>query len=202
MSAAPNFCPMSVTPDVLEKAQAEYEKPEVREFARLASLQEAECFEKLPEGRRTKNPRIVELIEFSRKLGYKRLGLAFCGGLSYEAKLLTEILEASGFEVISARCKVGGVIKETIGIRPEQKIGAPESREPMCNPITQAEILNNAQVDLAIMLGLCIGHDVLFIRYCKVPLTVFAVKDRVTGHNPLAPLYTSNSYYARLKTGI
>jgi uncharacterized metal-binding protein len=47
-------------------------------------------------------------------------------------------------------------------------------------------------------LGLCIGHDTLFIKYCRVPMTVLAVKDRVTGHNPLAALYLSQSYYGRL----
>lgn len=28
-------------------------------------------------------------------------------------------------------------------------------------------------------------------------MTVFAVKDRVTGHNSLAPLYMVNSYYSK-----
>jgi uncharacterized metal-binding protein len=68
----------------------------------------------------------------------------------------------------------------------------------MCNPIAQAEILNSEKVDLAVILGLCIGHDTLFISYCRRPMTVIAVKDRVTGHNPLAPLYTSSTYYAYL----
>ena len=72
----------------------------------------------------------------------------------------------------------------------------------MCNPITQVEVLNAENVDLAIMLGLCIGHDTLFIEYGCVPLTVIAVKDRVTGHNPRAALYLSDSYYARLKTRV
>lgn len=31
------------------------------------------------------------------------------------------------------------------------------------------------------------------------PTTVLAVKDRVTGHNPLAAVYCSNAYYRRLK---
>ncbi|HAA89823.1 MAG TPA: hypothetical protein DCE07_04510 [Peptococcaceae bacterium] len=48
------------------------------------------------------------------------------------------------------------------------------------------------------MLGLCIGHDTPFIKYCQAPVTVLAVKDRVTGHNPLAALYLSSSYYRRL----
>jgi len=202
LDKAPNFCPMKLMPEVVDKAISEYDKPEVREFARLASLQEFECYEQLPDGRRTKNPRILELIQFAQKCGYKKLGLAFCGGLAKEARMLTEILENKGFEVVSVRCKVGATSKERIGIKPEEKIGGPEKWESMCNPITQAEVLNAENVDLAIMLGLCIGHDTLFIKYCRVPMTVIAVKDRVTGHNPLAALYLSDSYYARLKTKV
>jgi uncharacterized metal-binding protein len=194
----PAFCPMRLTPKVIEKSVAEYETPEVKEFARQASLQEFECYERLPDGLRTKNPRILELIQFAQKCGYKKLGLAFCVGLPNEARILTDILENNGFEVVSVCCKVGAIPKESIGIKPEEKIGGADKWESMCNPITQAEILNSEKVDLAIMLGLCIGHDTLFIRYCRVPMTVIAVKDRVTGHNPLAALYTSSTYYARL----
>jgi len=200
LKTTPSYCPMKNMPGIIEKAMAEYDKPEVREFARLASVQEFECYEQTPEGRRTKNPRIVELIQFAHKCGYKKLGLAFCGGLSNEARTLTEILEGNELEVISVRCKVGAIPKEKIGIKPQEKIAGPENYESMCNPIVQAEILNRAKVDLAIMLGLCIGHDTLFIKYCRVPVTVIAVKDRVTGHNPLAALYLSNSYYSRLKS--
>ena len=198
---APNFCPMKVMPDVIERALLEYDRPEIKELARQASIQELECYEHLPEGIRTKNPRILELIEFAHKCGYSRLGLAFCGGLSNEARLLTDILENNGFGVASIMCKAGAVPKERIGIRPDEKIAGPEHWETMCNPIMQAEVLNAEKVDLAIMLGLCIGHDTLFIKYCRVPMTVIAVKDRVTGHNPLAALYLANSpYYGRLMT--
>ena len=192
------FCPMKNLPGVIEKAAAEYARPEVKEFARQASKQEFECYERLPDGLRPKNPRILELIQFARKCGYKKLGLAFCVGLRNEALTLTEILESHGFEVVSVCCKVGAVAKESIGIKPEEKIAGAENWESMCNPIAQAEILNSEKVDLAVMLGLCIGHDTLFIRYCQRPMTVIAVKDRVTGHNPLATLYTSSTYYARL----
>jgi uncharacterized metal-binding protein len=196
---APAFCPMKKQPDVMRAALAEYAKPEVKEFARQASIQEFECYENTPEGRRTKNPRIVELIQFSKKMEYKKLGLAFCTGLSQEAGIVTDILEKAGFEVVSARCKMGAVPKEIIGITQEQKIGGPQSCETMCNPIAQAEIMNTEKVDMAVMLGLCLGHDTLFFQYCKVPVTVLAVKDRVTGHNPLAAIYLSSSYYSRLK---
>jgi len=189
---------MKVMPDVIENAVAEYDKPDVKEFARLASFQEFECYEHTPDGMRTKNPRILELFQFAQKCGYKKLGLAFCAGLANEASILTDMLENKGFEVVSVRCKVGATPKERIGIKAEEKIRGADSWESMCSPIVQAEILNSEKVDLAIMLGLCIGHDTLFIKYCRVPMTVLAVKDRVTGHNPLAALYLSSSYYARL----
>jgi len=189
---------MKLLPEVLEDVKQEYQKTDIKEFARQASIQEFECYEHVDGGLRTKNPRILELIQFAGKNNYKRLGLAFCGGLAYEAGLLTDILENKGFEVVSVCCKVGAQPKESIGIKPVEKISGPDAYESMCNPIAQAEILNAQNVDLAVMLGLCIGHDTLFIRYCKVPMTVIAVKDRVTGHNPLAALYLSSSYYSRL----
>jgi uncharacterized metal-binding protein len=198
----PGYCPMRLMPDVFNQAAAEYDKPPVREFARLASVQEFQCFERLPDGIRAKLPRIEELIQFARKCSYKKLGIAHCGGLSKEAAMLTDILEKNGFDVISVQCKAGAVPKEKIGIRPEEKLAGAENWETMCNPIAQAMIINRAEVDLAIMLGLCIGHDTLFIKYCDVPLTVLAVKDRLLAHNPLAALYLSESYYRRLRNGI
>ncbi len=199
LDKAPAFCPMKLVPEVIETAVAEYARPEVSEFARLASVQEFECYEHTPEGIRTKIPRVEELVQFSRKNGYKRLGIAHCGGLATEARMLTDVLEAKGFQVVSVQCKVGAVPKERLGLTPEQKIAGAASWETMCNPIAQAMILNRADVDLVVMLGLCIGHDTLFIKYCEKPMTVIAVKDRVFGHNPLAALYLSHSYYRRLK---
>jgi uncharacterized metal-binding protein len=193
---------MKLLPEVFARASAEYDRPAVREFARLASVQEFECFERLSDGVRAKLPRIEEIIQFARKCGYKKLGIAHCGGLGKEAAILADILEKNEFEVLSVQCKAGCVPKEHIGIRPEEKIVGPEKWETMCNPIAQAMVVNHARVDLAILLGLCIGHDTLFIKYCDVPLTVLAVKDRVLGHNPLAALYNSHSYYRRLRNGI
>jgi len=202
LEKAPAFCPMKLMPDMYAAAMSEYDKPEVKEFARLASVQEFQCYERLPDGLRTKLPRIEETIQFARKNGYKRLGMAHCAGLAREAGLVAEILENNGFEVVSVQCKTGAVPKERIGVKAGEKIAGPEAWETMCNPIVQAMIINRSKVDMAIMLGLCIGHDTLFIKYCEVPLTVLAVKDRVLGHNPLAALYTSDTYYQRLKNKI
>ncbi|MEJ2739361.1 MAG: DUF1847 domain-containing protein [Dehalococcoidia bacterium] len=200
MESAPPFCPMKLNTDALQKAAKEYRKESVGEFARQASRQESECYERIDGKIRTKIPRIEEIIQFARKVNYKKFGIAFCLGLANEAATLSKIYENNGFEVISVCCKVGGIDKEEIGIKPDEKIELPGSYEPMCNPIAQAEILNAENVDLAIILGLCVGHDTLFMQYCKRPMTTLAVKDRVLAHNPLGALYTSSSvYYGRLQ---
>jgi uncharacterized metal-binding protein len=50
-----------------------------------------------------------------------------------------------------------------------------------------------------VLIGLCVGHDSLFFKHSQAPVTVLVAKDRVLGHNPVAALYTSHSYYQRLK---
>jgi uncharacterized metal-binding protein len=142
-------------------------------------------------------PRVQETCEFAQKMGYKKLGIAFCGGLHEEALSLTRILEAQGFEVASVMCKAGGTPKEHIGIKEEEKIGVGEY-ESMCSPIAQAMILNEEKTDFNILLGLCVGHDSLFLKYSRAYCTVLVAKDRVLGHNPCVALYTTGSYYARM----
>ena len=138
--------------------------------------------------------RLEEIIDFSNRCDFKNIGVAFCLGLNNEANLLCKILKNNGFEVNSVICKNGSIPKEFLKIKDNQKI-RPGAYEAMCNPIGQAELLNKAQTDLNIILGLCVGHDSLFIKYSDAPVTVFAVKDRVLAHNPLGALYLSNSYY-------
>jgi uncharacterized metal-binding protein len=198
LEKAPSFCPSKLKQDIIKEALHEYDKDDVREFARLASVQEFQCYEHTPDGIRAKIPRIEETIQFAEKNGFHKIGLAFCVGLAKEARMVTKILVGKGFEVVSVCCKVGAIPKEKIGIKQEEKISGPGWYESMCNPITQAEILNSEEVDYVIIMGLCVGHDTLFMRYCRLPMTVLAVKDRVTGHNPLAAIYLSHSYYKRL----
>jgi uncharacterized metal-binding protein len=203
IAEAPENCPMRRMPDVIEAAGRRYESAGIREFARLASIQEAECYEWTNEGIKTNIPRIEEIIQFAGKCRFRRLGLAFCIGLREEARRAAAIFENKGFEVVTVNCKVGRVPKESIGIAGSEKITGPDMMEPMCNPIVQAAVLNAEAVDLSILLGLCVGHDTLFIKYSEAPCTVLAVKDRVTGHNPLAAVYLSKSpYYRRLETRV
>jgi uncharacterized metal-binding protein len=195
-------CPTLTRREVLKEANKEYEAPGIYEFARQASRQEAECYANRHERPYVMQPtktRIVEVCEFAEKMGYKRLGLAFCIGLKDEARLVEEILMSHGFEVVSVLCKAGRTSKDKIGITNEEKIYR-DTDESMCNPIFQAKVLNHEKTDFNILLGLCVGHDSLFFKYADAPTTVLAVKDRVTGHNPLAAVYLSNSYYRKVKS--
>jgi len=195
----PVFCPTAQSSDIIESTCLEYDKPEIAEFARNASIQEGECYVNKgnPNARYAVKPRIQETIEFCNKMSYRRLGIAFCAGLRKEAVILTKILKFQGFEIVSVVCKTGRTPKEFLGLTEDQKIN-PGSFEAMCSPIVQAELLNKAETDFNIMIGLCVGHDSLFLRYSKALCTVLVVKDRVTGHNPLAAIQLCESYYAKL----
>lgn len=195
-------CPTVIKKALVRKAKKEYEEPSVAEFAQQASIQEGEGYserERRPYVMHPVKPRMLEIVEFARKMGYTKLGLVFCAGLSKEAAIVNDLLTNSGFEVISVACKAGGIPKEEIGIQEDQKIFI-GNHESMCNPILQAMVVNEEKTDFNVLLGLCVGHDSLFFKYAEGPTTVLAVKDRVTGHNPLAALYLSGNYYSWMNT--
>lgn len=204
----PAGCPCKTYGETAGEVAAVYDRPEIREFARQASLQEAAGYggdgsEASP--RRPVKPRVLEIAEFALRLENGRIGLAFCSGLRNEARLAAELWRGMGLEVVSVICKVGTVPKESLGLTDGEKVkpGAPES---MCNPVGQALLLDRAGTGLNVALGLCVGHDSLFFQFSKAPATVLAAKDRLLGHNPLAALQTLDSYSAwlreiRLETG-
>lgn len=137
--------------------------------------------------------RVEEIMAFARKINAHRIGIANCIGLLNEARIFTRILRANGFEPYSVLCKVAGKSKSSIGIPQEcENIGA-----AMCNPILQARLLNEAHTDLNVVIGLCVGHDGLFYKYSDAYVTTLVTKDRITGNNPAAALYTANSYYRK-----
>ena len=183
---APKNCPCLATDEAREAARyTDEDKKAAREAARVEAF--GYC----------RLTRVEEIMEYAVRCGYKHLGVAFCLGLRREARTFVDILLANGFEVDSVCCKNGGVSKEVIGIKPEEYVNAGCEFEAMCNPAGQAAVLDEAGCQLNILLGLCVGHDTLFIKNSKAPVTVLAAKDRVTGHNPLAPIYTADSYYRK-----
>ena len=168
--------PCPVGEPMKESALKEYSKKNNLKLYQKSSALEVEAY--------MKYPRVQEAIRLAGKMGWRKLGIAFCIGLSEEAQKLQEILESHGFEVHSVVCKVGGVGKEKLAL-PKLK-GSGHA----CNPILQAMVLNEVGTDLNIIVGLCIGHDVLFQIYSKAPTTTLIVKDRVLAHNPAGALYS------------
>ena len=131
-----------------------------------------------------KETRLGEIILFAKELGYKKIGLAFCIGLSEEAKIIDKIL-SKHFEVVSVCCKVCGIDKKEFDLL---QISS-ENAEVMCNPAGQAQLLNNAETQLNVLCGLCVGHDAIFSKLSEVPVTTLIAKDRVLAHNPAAAIY-------------
>ena len=80
--------------------------------------------------------------------------------------------------------------KTDLGIPKQLKIRDPEKFEAACNPLLQAEILNQRGTDFNLLIGLCVGHDMLFTQASQAPVTTLIVKDRLTGHNPVITLYS------------
>jgi uncharacterized metal-binding protein len=169
-----------------EEVLAHYREGEDRYLARNAALVEAHGYCRLT--------RLEEIMDFARRCDYVRLGLAFCIGLKREAAVASRVLRANGFSVDSVACKNAALPKEELGLAEEDKV-APGEFESMCNPIGQALALARAGTELNLLLGLCVGHDSLFMRHSVAPVTVLAAKDRVLGHNPLAAIYLADGYY-------
>lgn len=186
---APGFCPTKVDPEGIREAVAEYDDPETRRIARISAEVEAEGYGKWC--------RVEEISAFARKMGFRKIGIACCISFVDDARTLSQILESHGFEVVSIACKHGAVPKEEIGLRDDQKI-RPGGFEPMCNPVSQAGLLNRAGCEFNVVMGLCVGHDSLFFKHSAALTTVLVAKDRVLAHNPIGALHLADSYYRRV----
>ena len=187
-SKYPDFClTTGMDKKVLTEAMALYEEPENRKISQVSASVEHDGY--------LRWCRVEELIVFSRRMGYKKLGIATCVGLLAESRKLTQILRNHNFEVYGVACKCGAQKKRSIGCDP----ACDELGENMCNPILQAKLLNEEGTDFNIVMGLCVGHDSLFYKYSEAPVTTIVCKDRVTGHNPVSAIYQADSYYKRLK---
>ena len=165
----------------------EYREEDVKEFFAKSAEIEAHGY--------CRWPRLKETAELCRSMGYKKLGLAFCAGLRSEARIVEGILRRYGFEVVSVACKLGSFDKSLVGIADDQRMH-PGEHEPMCNPIMQARLLNEQKTEFNIVMGLCVGHDSLMLKYSDALCTVLIAKDRALGNNPCAAIYTAGGYCA------
>lgn len=183
----PEFClTKNLSPETYERAMNAYEEEENHRVMVSAALTEHEGYKK--------RTRVEEVMHFAHKIGAKKLGIATCIGLIEESRTLAKILRLNGFEVVGVACKVSATKKVDIGIPAQCEATGPI----MCNPILQAELLNDAETDLNLIMGLCVGHDSLFIKHSNALVTSVVTKDRVLGHNPVACIYQAEGYYKKL----
>lgn len=196
----PSYCPTTNYKELIEEVKAKYQSGELKNFFQCSALIEKECYDEKAareEGRIVPlRPRIKEVAEFAKKIGAKKIGLAFCSGLQDEASRANKILEGHELDIVSAMCSCGAVDKKYVGLPDEYKIRSPEHFEAACNPLMQAELLNRAGTVFNVIIGLCVGHDMLFTQYSEAPVTTLVVKDRLVGHNPVITLYSR--YYKDL----
>ncbi|WP_319537915.1 DUF1847 domain-containing protein [uncultured Methanospirillum sp.] len=186
----PQFCPTKTKQSSIRAALDLYKSdPDIKKMAITAARTEGRSYMKWT--------RVEDTIDFAREMGYRKIGIATCLGLMEEDRILQKILMVHGFNVVSVCCKCGAIPKEEIGLLDNEK-AKPGTFEPICNPVAQAKILEEAGTDLNILLGLCVGHDTLFTKYSRAPVTTLVAKDRITCHNPNAVLHGTGFYYMRL----
>ena len=154
----PKNCPMR-NASVMEAARAGYDLPENHDFYVNCSAIEGLGY--------CQWPRLKETVEFCKRMGYHKLGLAFCKGLRKEARIVADLLRAQGFEVVSVIC------------------------------IAQAKLLNEQHTEFNIEIGLCVGHDSMFYKYSDAMVTTLVAKDRVLAHNPCGAIYCAEGYFKK-----
>jgi len=187
----PKHCPMKISEETVKSTVDKYGSDQVKRIYVPATITEKEAYESVRGVRMAVRPRIKELIEFSKLFNARKIGVAFCAGMRDEATRIVDFLEKGGFSVASVVCKCGGVDKTRLNVAKKYKIGDPSQFEASCNPVLQAELLNKAETDINVIVGLCLGHDMLFTMKSKAPVTTLVVKDRLLGHNPVIALYSN-----------
>ena len=197
----PAYCPTQEHENVIQESFDLYcGDTQDAKMARTAAKVEGLCYKPIPgsDAVNARWTRVEDTIAFAKLMGYRRIGIATCIGLLEETNRLAAVLTAQGFTPIGVCCKTGSIDKLKLGLEEKDKV-RPFTFEPACNPVAQAVLLNRAETDMNVIVGLCVGHDMLFAKYSDAPVTTLVVKDRVTGHNPVSVLYGQNFYYKRLQ---
>jgi uncharacterized metal-binding protein len=120
--------------------------------------------------------RVNEIIEFAKEANINHVGIANCITFQKEAEEFESILINQGFTVSRVNCKYGHMSRNSI---------LPDYKGTSCNPAGQAHYLEENKTELNIVMGLCLGHDIVFNSKSKALTTTLLVKDRKLKHNPL-----------------
>jgi uncharacterized metal-binding protein/predicted Fe-Mo cluster-binding NifX family protein len=129
--------------------------------------------------------RLAEVVYFALEMGYRKVGVAFCVDLQEPAAILTGVLRRF-FDVVPVCCRVAGMVAPG-GVPGAEN--APHG-ETVCDPSGMAWVLNDAQTELNVLVGVCVGADCVFNRESKAPVTTLFVKDKSLANNPIGAVYS------------
>ncbi len=152
---------------------------ENKDYTVLYSAEDKEVMKVAEDSLNPKVDRVDEIIAYCKEAGIKKIGIANCISFNKQTERLKNVFRENGLEVESAHCKLGRVKFNEL---------LPGYKGTSCNPAGQAEFLDENDTELNIMLGLCLGHDMIFNSKSKAPVTPLVIKDRKHKHNPLESL--------------
>ncbi len=132
--------------------------------------------------------RAEEIIELINRMGFKKVGIAFCYSMERKVKKFIKMFDGLDVELVPVCCKAGGLEIDRV-------VDIPKNNKRFiasCNPIAQAEIMNKADTEINVVVGLCVGHDIVFNKYVNGYVTTLIAKDRKFNHNPIEHFKESN----------
>ncbi len=154
-----------------DEVRNQYHRPVAAKMVKAAAVL-------VDDGRAGTLSRMEELLEFAGRGGYNKVGLAYCYGMEKTAETVADLFRKQNLPCIGISCTCGAMGQNELN-------NDSELEGVSCNPLGQARQMTEEGVDLAVVIGLCLGHDILFQREFKGDQTTLIVKDRVYNHNPL-----------------
>ncbi len=149
------------------------------DFTRLYNIDDLQILKWAEDSLNSHLDRVDEIIEYAKESGMERIGIAHCIAFNHESEYLEKILRDEGFNVSRVSCKYGRVPFDDL---------LPGYKGISCNPAGQAKYLEENGTELNIMMGLCLGHDMIFNARSKAPVTPLVVKDRKLQQNTIEKL--------------
>ncbi len=149
---------------------------EKTDFVSLYDEQDKQVLKVAEDSLNPRIDRVHEIIAYAKEAKISKIGIANCISFNKEAIQLEGILRDAGLEVEKVHCKYGKVPFDDL---------LPGYRGTSCNPAGQAQFLEEKETQLNVMMGLCLGHDIIFNSKSKAPVTPLIVKDRKTKHKTI-----------------
>lgn len=128
--------------------------------------------------------RLHEIVEYAQFAGVKTIGIGHCTALRKEADYVRTIFEENGIKVAQVDCKLGKIPFNNL---------IDGYKGLSCNPAGQAHYLSERKTELNVMMGLCVGHDMIFNQKSSAPVTALIVKDRKYKHKTIEVMKNSEN---------